>query len=145
MSHHKVFELFQQGLKLRQIFTEPLWLQTVHDNNLLTKLDVNAILQPLDKVNTNFPIQEFVRSHVESSYSQSLSKFLSNNILKNKYKLPLKKRINNAIALINPALPRFYLWLILNLKSRLSAPPVLSVHEMKLLCLQQTTHWRKTT
>jgi hypothetical protein len=145
MSHSKVFELFQQGLKLRQIFTEPLWLQTVHDNNLLTKLDVNATLQPLDKVNTNFPIQEFVRSHVESSYSQSLSKFLSNNILKNKYKLPLRKRINNAIALINPALPIFYLWLILNLKSRLSVPPVLSVHEMKLLCLQQPTHWRKTT
>ncbi len=145
MSHSQVFELFKQGLNLRQVITYPAWLQIVHDNNLLTRRDINAVLQPIESIGAHFGTQEFAKSHVEVSYTESLVKYLRETILANKYNLPLGKRISNTIALINPSISKYYLYVKLKLRSVLHPAPKISINEMKSLCLQQPTHWRKGT
>ena len=143
MSHSYLFNLSKSGLSVKQIFTDPIWLQVVHDHNLLTSYDINSVLQSPNQIKNDFIFQDFIKSYITVPYYQSLKIFLENKILKNNYKIGIEKRIMNLFFLINPLFPKIYLWLTLKSKRFLFNTPKLSVSEMKSLCLQQPSYWRK--
>jgi len=66
--HHKVI-----SSKTRQVITQPIWLMTVHGENVRTQFDVSAAWQPLTRLgdnfcsNIDFPKQRWVETLREMS------------------------------------------------------------------------------
>lgn len=50
LCHHDLFKVYELGVPVRQIFTKPAWLQVVHGTNLKNFMDINSVIQPLNKL-----------------------------------------------------------------------------------------------
>ena len=71
--HYRLYSLFLKGVPVYQIPANPLWLQLVHDTNVVNKLDVNAVLTlDLGKIN-DFGILT-IPPHFKELYNLELSR-----------------------------------------------------------------------
>jgi hypothetical protein len=135
--------LSKQGVKVRQLLNHPTWLQLVHNTNCKNYLDVNSVIQPLNKVEKFFEIGNAAKQHLKLSYQDSLLRFLNEFILTNKCRVPILRRIRNTLTLFSPSIPLIYLWLSLRLRSILTTKnQQLSSQEARLVCRQYCTQNR---
>lgn len=145
MSHAKALELQKRGVQLRQVLTHPTWLQVVHESNWENCLDVNASVQTPSKATRYFDLKDFIENHIQCSYTSSLRKFIRDDLIKNKYDLSAKRRLEKIASTLAPSLSFNYFRFAsqsANINGSETAP-VLSADEARKICLEYECIWRK--
>ncbi len=139
--HNDLFQLYEQGVNVRQILTKPAWLQVVHGTNLKNRLDVNSVIQPIDKLKKRFGIQIDEQKYQQSLYINQCLDFAYRFLFINKYQLPLGLRIRRLVSMTIPAFAPVYLKYSLASKERSSPRPQLSIDAARSLCEQWTSEY----
>lgn len=146
MSHSAVYRLSQKGLPVRQVLTYPLWIQLIHGDHLRSKMHYSsAIPQPLKKLKRDFSIQDFVSNFSNDLYIRNLInylQFLFNKVFKSK--ISTQTFLGHLILLMNPKFLITYYQKKFEQEYSIVMSHQLSILEMKTLCLQQKTIWRKS-
>lgn len=147
MSHSKIYSLNKEGLPVKQVITQPMWIQLVHEDNWKTKRDINVV--PLLKIKTNknflnkFNIYWF-NSEFHLAQSNVIKNYIESYIIKNQYNKSLGKRLRNFAAIFSPSLSIVYQQVVFLLTDKNRSPIDIDIAEIKKLCLKQETYWRKT-
>ncbi|MGL5875755.1 MAG: hypothetical protein ACRC2R_25905, partial [Xenococcaceae cyanobacterium] len=136
IEHQKIFKISKQGVPLRQVITQPVWLQLVHDSNLVNNLDINSVIQNPKRLKNNFIIRDFVEDYLQISYRQSLKHFWKTFIFKNKYNITLSKKVRNILTLFHPFFALVYLSWSSKIRNSLAKKIELSGDRAKLFCEQ---------
>ncbi len=136
IEHQKILKISKQGVPLRQVITQPIWLQLVHDSNLVNNLDVNSVIQNPKRLKNNFIIRDFVEEYLQFSYDKSLKYFWKNFILNNRYNITLSKKIRNILTLFNPYFAFIYLSWSSKIRNTFAKKIKLSSDRAKLICEQ---------
>ena len=145
MSHRQVYPLFKKGVPVKQILTYPLWIQFVNQTNLQSEVHPTASPQPIKSLEKNFVIQDFVRDNLKATYFNRLTNYLKQYLINSQFKkMATKQKLKNIVALIYPQYLQQFLQRSLEVQCSKLPPKPLSLEEIKVLCLQQTTIWRKT-
>lgn len=136
MSHHYIHNLSRKGLPVRQVITEPLWLQLIHQDNEITKdIPSTSIPQPFKRLNSKFVVQNFLKDYIQYGYLESLNYYLQ----KFYFNIPLeslfeKRKIKNLLALINPKILQYFLYRTLAAQTTNNSKVTMSINEIKTLC-----------
>jgi hypothetical protein len=141
ISHNDLFKLSEKGVPVRQIIMKPVWMQLVHESNVINRMDINSVLQPINKLKKNFPIQIN-----ESKYNQSYPliqqlDFTYNFLFKNQHQIPLTLKLRRLFIMMLPDVAPSYLNLSLAIKKFLSPPSILSASEARSLCEGWTSEY----
>lgn len=105
--HQKLYQLFQKGVPVRQIIIPPIWLQIVHESNVINNFDVNSVVQPLNRLEEQFSLTDSFAQNYQFNYQDSLSYYLSKSIKSNH--IIISRKIRNIITLLIPSTPLIYL------------------------------------
>ncbi len=145
MSHASITQLVQDGLPVRQVVTSPQWIQLIHEDNLETQLYAKAIPQPLERLKSPFSVHNFAITFSQNSYLENAKNYLHYlwDTAKS-HRETTSTIIGNLLALINPNLLKIYHQQKLPSFPPNLLPNELSLSEIKNLCLQQKTLWRKS-
>lgn len=143
MSHHDLYRLSKKGLPVRQVLTEPMWIQLIHENNIYTSLHLITLPQSRRRLNKKFEVQAFVRNYIRFSYYHRVYYYL--NHLRHQFsQTSTRHTLRHLLALIEPSILQFFLSKALQVQ-RLEMPHhQLSIAEIKTLCLKQKTIWRRS-
>lgn len=136
INHSDLFKLYGQGVPVRQVIAEPAWLQVVHTTNVINSLDINSVIQSIDKLKENFTIELDVNQYNQSPYFKQFINFGYRFLIVNKNQLPLGLRIRRFASMVMPSLTRLYLKFLLQAKERKSNRPQLSITAARSLCEQ---------
>lgn len=130
--HHVLYKLSNQGISVRQVLAKPSWLQIIHDTNVINSFDINSVIQPLNKLNKYFVIENIPAKYLQSNYLNNCSHFLSR--LRKSKRIPLGRKIRNIVTMISPSISLTYLWFSLGIRRIVSNPSQLSALEAKRIC-----------
>ncbi|NEP86133.1 MAG: hypothetical protein F6K18_04480 [Okeania sp. SIO2C2] len=145
MRHVDIDPLSKEGLPVRQVVTSPLWIQLIHEDNVLSKLYYQAIPQPLGKLKQDFSVQNFVSNFSNDLYiynCKNYLKYLFSKVFKSK--ILIQTFLGNLILLMNPKFLITYYQKKFEQEYSIIMSHQLSILEMKTLCLQQKSIWRKS-
>lgn len=130
IEHHDLFTLYQQGVPVLQIFTKPAWLQVVHTTNVVNRMDINSVIQPISKLKERFVIQV-----EEAKYHKSPGiNLFFDWLVFNKHKLPFSLRIRRLASIFMPSVASLYLKYSLQAKEKNLSRPQLSIAAARSLC-----------
>ncbi|NJL09286.1 MAG: hypothetical protein HC908_00800 [Calothrix sp. SM1_7_51] len=132
--HNDLFTVYEQGVSVRQIFTKPAWLQVVHGTNVKNFLDVNSVIQPINKLKKNFTLDLEMSQYYQISYFHKFICFFYRFLFVNKQKLPLGLRTRRLLSAIFPEVASIYLNYSLWMKERISHRPQISITTARSLC-----------
>ncbi len=141
ISHNDLFKLFERGVPVRQIFTKPLWIQLVHESNVINRMDINSVLQPIHKIKKNFSIQIDESKYNQSSQLFQQLNFIYNFFFNNQHQIPLTLKLRRLLIMILPDIAPYYLNLSLAIKKFLSPPSIISIAEARRLCEGWTSEY----
>jgi Putative rhamnosyl transferase len=141
ISHNDLFELHKKGVAVRQIFTKPVWLQVVHQSNVINWIDINSVFQSINKLDQNFHIQIDKSKYNKSSQLTQQLNFTYNFLFQNQHQIPLILKLRRLFIMILPDVAPYYLNLSLAIKKFLSPSPTLSTKEARSVCEAWTSEY----
>ena len=134
IDHNHLFEIYKKGVAVRQIITQPTWLQVVHETNVVNRMDINSVIQPINKVGDYFAVSIDTNQYNQDSYIKQLMVFGYKSLFINKYRQPLGLRIRKLLSAILPVSGRIYLTYSLRRQALTSQRCQLSTHDARILC-----------
>lgn len=112
MSHHRIYNFSKKWLSVRQVITQPIWINFKHGSNVTPTDDhPTSIPQPISRLNRNFVVvRDFIENHIEYSYLENLTDYLKYHYFSGSLqRLPTNDKLKNLLAIIKPEILHLFL------------------------------------